>query len=129
MRNILPKSESLKSKKLIRLLFDSGKSEFIYPFRVLYRKLDTVEKHPVLHMISVSKRKIRTAVGRNHVKRLFREAYRQHKHPLTELLIKKNIHISLAFIFVGKADIDYDFMEEKVKRTLQILTEKIEKEA
>lgn len=129
MRNILPKSESLKSKKLIRLLFDSGKSEFVYPFRVLYQKLDTVEKHPALHMISVSKRKIRTAVGRNHVKRLFREAYRQHKHPLTELLIQKNIHISLAFIFVGKSDIDYDFMEEKVKWAIQILTEKIENEA
>jgi len=129
MRNILPKSESLKSKKLIRLLFDSGKSEFVYPFRIIYQKLDTVEKHPVLHMVSVSKRKIRTAVARNHVKRLFREAYRQHNHPLKELLIKKNIHISLAFIFVGKVDIDSHFMEEKVKKVIEILTEKIDREA
>lgn len=128
MKNILPKSESLKSKKLIRLLFESGKSEFVYPFRIKYQKLDTAEKHPVLHMISVSKRNIRTAVGRNHVKRLFREAYRQHKHPLTQLLTEKNMHISLVFIFVGKADIKYDFMEEKIKVAIQTLSEKIEKD-
>lgn len=128
MKNILPKSESLKSKKLIRLLFESGKSEFVYPFRILYQKLDTKEKHPMLHMISVSKRKIRTAVGRNHVKRLFREAYRKHKHPLEELLLENNIHISLVFIFVGKADIEYDFIEEKIKSAIHILTEKIVKD-
>jgi len=128
MRNILPKSESLKSKTLIRLLFESGKSDFVYPFRILYHQLDTLEKQPALHMISVSKRKIRTAVGRNHVKRLFREAYRQHKHPLTDLLIKENVYISLAFIFVGKADIEYDFMEEKVKMAINNLCEKIKKE-
>jgi len=128
MRNILPKSESLKSKKLIRLLFESGNSEFVYPFRILYQKLDSKEKHPALHMISVSKRKIRTAVARNKVKRLFREAYRQQKHPLTELLIEKHLYISIAFIFVGKADISYDLMEEKMKSAIQMLIHKFENE-
>jgi ribonuclease P protein component len=125
MRNTLARSESLKSHKLIRLLFESGKSAFSYPFKMVYQEIETEDKTPVLYMISVSKRKIKTAVGRNHIKRLFREAYRKNKHPLFEKMESNNKKWALAFIYVGEKDMEYAHMEEKVKNALQLLISKL----
>ena len=127
MKNTLPKTESLKSKKLIRLLFESGKSEFTYPFKILYKVVDFDENHPAQYMISVSKKRIRTAVGRNHVKRLFRESYRKNKHPLHETLLNRDKKLALVFIFVGKPNIKYQQMEVRMKIALASLTEKMQK--
>lgn len=127
MKNTLPKTESLKSKKLIRLLFESGKSEFTYPFKILYKMVDLEENHPAQYMISVSKKRIRTAVGRNHIKRLFREAYRQNKHSLHEVLIEKEKTLALVFIFVGKPNIKYQQVEDKMKIAIASLSEKMRK--
>ena len=127
MKNTLPKTESLKSKKLIRLLFESGKSEFCYPFKILYKEVELGEKHPAQYMISVSKKRIRTAVGRNHIKRLFREAYRQNKHSLHEVLIENDKTLALVFIFVGKPNIKYQQVEDKMKIAIASLTEKMRK--
>lgn len=121
MMNTMPKSESLKSKKLIRLLFTTGKSEFVYPFKIVYHVLDTVEKHPALVVISVGKKKIKTAVGRNRVKRLFREAYRKNKHPLMEVLQEKKLHIALGFIYVGEQKPDQEFMDKKIVNAIDTL--------
>ena len=107
--NTLPKSESLKSKKLIRLLFSRGKSEFIYPFKIVYHFVETEEKPPVLLLI----------------KRLFREAYRKHKHPLSEALQKEAKHIALGFIYVGRPKPDLLFIEDKVIQALHLMTQKI----
>lgn len=126
--NTLPKTESLKSKTLIRLLFTSGKSDFVYPFKIVYKILNTEEKHPALVLISVGKKKIKTAVGRNHIKRLFREAYRQHKHPLLNILQEKNQYIALGFIYVGSKKPNYPFIEEKLKEAISLLTNKFSEE-
>lgn len=125
MKNTLPKTESLKSKKLIRILFESGKSEFTYPFKILYKVADIEENHPAQYMISVSKKRIKTAVGRNHIKRLFREAYRQYKHPLHEILLEKDKKLALVFIFVGKPNIKYQQIEDRMKIAISSLTEKM----
>lgn len=125
MKNTLPKTESLKSKKLIRLLFETGKSEFTYPFKILYKTIDIKQKHPALYMISVSKKRIKTAVGRNHIKRLFREAYRKNKQPLHKLLLEQEQRIALVFIFVGKPNISYEQLEEKMKLAIISLAEKL----
>jgi len=124
MMNTLPKTESLKSKKLIRLLFSTGTSEFVYPFKIVYHILDTKEKHLALLLISVGKRKIKTAVARNHIKRLFREAYRKNKHPLLEILQNKDMNIALGFIYVGNIDPEYQFIEDKVKIAIDVLVKR-----
>lgn len=125
MKNIFPKSESLKSKKLIRLLFESGKSEFVYPFKILYQFIETEEKHKSLVLISVGKKKIKTAVGRNRIKRLFREAYRKNKHPLIEILQEKEKTITLGFIYVGDPKMEYAQIEHKMKNIIKLLCKNI----
>ncbi len=124
--NTLSKNESLKSRKLIRLLFSSKSSVFVYPFKVVYTVLEEEETIPVQMLISVGKRKIRTAVARNRIKRLFREAYRLNRHALLEIIHKKQMHIALAFVYVGDTDPDYQFIEERVKKSIDILIQKIE---
>ena len=124
--NTLSKNESLKSIKLIRLLFSSKSSVFIYPFKVVYTVLEEDESVPVQMLISVGKRKIRTAVARNRIKRLFREAYRLNRHTLIDVVNKKQMHIALAFVYVGDIDPDFQFIEERVKKSLDILEQKID---
>lgn len=102
--NTLNKNESLKSKTLIRLLFSSKTANFAYPFKVLYRVLGPDEVVRAQMLISVGKRKIRTAVGRNRIKRLFREAYRLNRKPLLEILDKKDMNMAIAFVYVGDKD-------------------------
>ncbi|OYT17208.1 MAG: ribonuclease P protein component [Bacteroidetes bacterium 4572_77] len=115
--NTLPKSESLKSKTLIRLLFQKGNADFVFPFKTLHTEIVSApENNPrALLLISVGKRKIRNAVDRNHIKRLIREAYRKNKHELISLLENKEQHIALAFVYVGKVNPESVFIEEKLK--------------
>jgi len=125
MNNTLPKSESLKSKKLIRLLFSNGKSEFVYPFKIVYCPTHIKQNHQALLLISVGKKKIKTAVERNHIKRLFREAYRKNKHSLIATLKSENKQIALGFIYVGKPKPNYDHIEEKLKQAIEVICSKI----
>ena len=121
--NTLSKNKSLKSKKLIRLLFSSKSSVFIYPFKVVYSVLEKEQTVPVQMLISVGKRKIKTAVARNHIKRLFREAYRLNCHLLMDVLSEKEIFIALAFVYVGDKDPEFKFIEEKVKLSIEKLAQ------
>ena len=123
--NTLNKNESLKSKTLIRLLFSSKTANFTYPFKVLYRVIESEETVRAQMLISVGKRKIRTAVTRNRIKRLFREAYRLNRQPLLDVLDKKKINIAIAFVYVGDKSPDYQFIEERVKKSIEALVESI----
>lgn len=125
MRNTLSRSESLKSYKLIRLLFKEGHSFFSYPYRVFYLEQQADTNIPVKYMISVSKRKIKTAVKRNHIKRLFRESYRTQKRELFEQQNNSNKQLLLAFVFVGNEKIDFDQMYEKTNTALKQIIHKI----
>lgn len=125
MRNTLSRSESLKSYKLIRLLFNNGNSFFSYPYRILFLQQKADSNIPVKFLISVSKRKIKTAVKRNRIKRLFREAYRSQKHELISLVKSDNQQLLVAFVFVGDESIEFSQMKEKTRHALDILQSKI----
>ncbi|MBT0812284.1 ribonuclease P protein component [Litoribacter ruber] len=92
----LSKNERLHSKKSIKELFDKGSSFFLYPFKVLFLEAGDSETNQVL--FSVSKRKIRKAVHRNHVKRRMKEAYRLNKHLLDAVEPDKKRNIALIYV-------------------------------
>lgn len=112
----LPKSERLHADKLIKELFNEGSSFFLYPFKVVYlRKIDLAgQANQVL--VSVSKKKIKKASGRNFIKRRVKEAYRLNKH-----LLQANGFI-LGFIFVGKPEMTFSEIEPRLIQILQKLT-------
>src|SRR3546814_12106779 len=72
--------ERLFSIRLIDSLFHSGSSFFIYPYRVVFLRVDGSSTIQVL--LSVAKRRFRHAVRRNLLKRRMRECYRLQKGEL-----------------------------------------------
>lgn len=128
LSNTFNKKERLSGTKLIDRLFSKGKSFVVYPFRIIYVSIpDTGENEARASvLISVSKKKFKTAVKRNRIKRLMRESYRLNKHPLHLVLNDKNKHIAVAFIYLDTEIKGYDFFEKKMKEALSVLIKRFE---
>ena len=118
------KQEKLKSKKLIEQLFADGKSVSSYPLKLLYLNIEHTGNSMLQTGVSVSKRKFKSAVDRNRIKRLLREAYRKHKHIIYENCSDKYIFM---FLYVDENEQNYVFIEEKMTNLLQKFLKKIEK--
>jgi ribonuclease P protein component len=111
----LPKSERLHSDKLIKELFNEGSSFFLYPLKVVFLSKKEWEGKTNQLLISVSKKKIKRATGRNYIKRRIREAYRLNKH----LLLFKGA--LLGFIFVGNPEMSFGEIEPRIRLALEKL--------
>ncbi|MDB9782123.1 ribonuclease P protein component [Winogradskyella sp.] len=73
------KKDKLKSKKDIEQLFTEGKAVTAFPLKLIYLKTNFEDGSTLKTGVSVSKRLHKTAVSRNRIKRLLREAYRLNK--------------------------------------------------
>lgn len=106
-----PKTEKLKKKKYIDLLFSEGRTVTKYPLRLVYvpvKELDTR-----LQMgVSVSKKYFKKAVDRNYFKRVLRECYRLNKELLLNDLQEPYV---LMFFYQTKERLTYQEIEEKTK--------------
>lgn len=89
-----PKTEKLKKKKHIGLLFSEGKSVSMYPLRLVFVPIIDTEE-PFQVGVSVSKRYFKKATDRNYIKRLMREAYRLNKN-----ILPPNLKQSYAIMFL-----------------------------
>jgi len=123
------KEERLHSKKIIDLLFETGKSFSTGPVRTIWLKSKPKPGCPVQILITVPKKNISKAVQRNKLKRRMREAYRKNKSPLLELLNQKGNSISLAFVYTKNEVIAYQEIEEKIILSLQRLSDIYEVDA
>jgi ribonuclease P protein component len=83
-----PKSEKLKRKNTIDLLFSEGKSVSKYPLRLVYIPMSDETDGKIKMGVSVSKKYFKHAVDRNYFKRVLRETYRLNKHLLLNNLDK-----------------------------------------
>jgi ribonuclease P protein component len=113
-----PKSEKLKSKITIDLLFSKGKSVSKYPLRLVFVESDygiPEDSEQMLKMgVSVSKKYFKHAVDRNYFKRVLRETYRLNKHILIDNLDKK---YAFMFFYQTKDRLTY---EEINTKTIQL---------
>jgi len=119
------KQEKLKSKKLIEQLFADGKSVSSYPLKLLYLKTGHTSNYMFQAGVSVSKRKFKSAVDRNRIKRLLREAFRKQKHIIYENCSDKYIFM---FLYVDENEQNYVFIEEKMTTLLRKFLKKTEKQ-
>ncbi|MDO5637490.1 MAG: ribonuclease P protein component [Myroides sp.] len=106
-----PKTEKLKKKKYIDLLFSEGRTVTKYPLRLVYvpvKELDT----PLQMGVSVSKKYFKKAVDRNYFKRVLRECYRLNKELLLNDLQEPYV---LMFFYQTKERLTYQEIEEKTK--------------
>jgi ribonuclease P protein component len=105
------KKEKLKSKKLIDQLFSEGHSVSAFPLRLVYLNTHFDEAVLAKTGVSVSKRNFKTAVDRNRIKRLLREAYRLNKSNYFN-----NITTQYAFmiLYIGKDKPSFIEVETKM---------------
>lgn len=104
MGNTYPKSEKLKRKNTIDLLFSEGKSVSKYPLRLVYVPVDLSESESIKMGVSVSKKYFKKAVDRNYFKRLLRETYRHNKDLL---LSESDQKYAFMFFYQSKDRLDY----------------------
>ncbi len=109
-----PKTEKLKSKTTIDLLFSKGKSVSKYPLRLVFVESDygiPKDSDQKLKMgVSVSKKYFKHAVDRNYFKRVLRETYRLNKHILIDNLDKK---YAFMFFYQTKERLTYQEINTK----------------
>ena len=123
----LPKSQRIYLKKAVQTLFEEGKGFSLYPFRVVVNLYDADSQDVAIPriLVSVSKKRFHHAVKRNRVKRLIRECWRKNKAELMKLCRENNKTLDIAFVYNATVIMKYDEMEEKMKKVVERLVEKL----
>lgn len=125
--NTFNKEERLCSRKLLDLLFKNGSSFLLYPYRVSYLFIPDGHQFPVQVVVNVAKKRYKSAVDRNLIKRRSREAYRlQKEQQLYALLPDSEQLLLLSLQFVGKKIYDFSFFEKKLAAAFKKLHTLIE---
>lgn len=122
MNNTYPKSERLKSKKSIELLFSEGQSVSKYPLRLVYVENSLENEELIKFGVSVSKKYFKKAVDRNYLKRVLRECYRLNKNIIHESVEKP---IAIMFFYQSKEVLSYQEINEKTIRLFEKFSEKM----
>lgn len=114
MRHTFKKQDRLKNQKHIQDLFENGKSISNYPIRLVYKRMNFDEESCIKASFSVSKRRFKSAVKRNRIKRQIREAYRTNKN----LLETYEDSYALMFLFTATRNFPYSQIEKCVQQIL-----------
>ncbi|MFN2395275.1 MAG: ribonuclease P protein component [Bacteroidales bacterium] len=80
---------------------------------------------PVKCLTGVSAKQHKSAVKRNRIKRLVKEAYRNNKHELYTFLNEQNCFCILGIIYTANPILSYPDIEAKIIVSLQKLVQKI----
>lgn len=129
MSNTLPKIERLTGKDKLDALYNNGRPITEFPVKLLWlERQDEVHEAPVKIVVSVPKRKFKSAVKRNRIKRLIKEVYRLNKADLHKELEKKKITISIFVLYLGKEMPEYETLSNKIivllSRLIQDISER-----
>ena len=123
MKYSYSKKEKLKSKKTIELLFKEGDSVSEFPLRLVFLETSFDDGSQIKTAVSVSKKHFKTAVDRNNVKRLMREAYRLNKHIYFNNF---RTHYAFMILYIGKTKPTLSLLESKMLVLFDRFRKKIE---
>jgi len=117
----------LRGGKIFSNLFDNGQSFFQAPYKVFWLKVNNVEeKFKVQFAVSAPKKRFKSAVCRNLLKRRSREAYRTNKRILYKV-INENEQVQVQMIVVYSCDqmLPYADLVDAMKKILQLIADKL----
>ena len=112
------KEEKIVGENRIDSLFIEGKSFVAFPLRVVFLKTELSLSSPISVLVSVPKKRIKSAVKRNRIKRQVREAYRLNKHYLEAVTESIDHHLDIAFVFVREELMEYAIIEKGMRKGL-----------
>lgn len=94
-----------------------------YPLRAVFLPVDLSDQVGVSVLMSVPKKRFHDAVDRNRVKRQLREAYRKHKHALVVQMGERGQGLLIAFIYVSSQIESTAYVEKRMMRLLEKISE------
>ena len=118
------KKDKLKNKKNIERLFNEGKAITVFPLRLIYLDTSFDDGSKLKTGVSVSKRLHKTAVARNRIKRLIREAYRLNK-PL--YFNNSSTSYALMILYISKDGTSFDKMDKVMKMLFEKFSKTVSK--
>lgn len=123
MQNRFSREERLRSANEIKLVYNKGAGNVIYPFRYSFLHIDKSDKVPVKVLFAVSKKRIKKAVQRNLIKRRMREAYRLNKNILAVHSSMVNSTVYLIITYIADDILLYQQIEEKIVLLLRSIAD------
>jgi len=116
----LGKKERLKSRKQIEQLFDNGQRFSVSTMRILYsfQNCPATVKPQLRAGFVASSRNFKTAVDRNRIKRLIKEAWRLQKNELEKTLYEQTLNLNVFFIYAGRDLPAYDDIYSNMKKII-----------
>lgn len=120
-----PKKQKLCNEKTIQRLFMHGEYIAEKPFKVIYNFEKKNDNVFVRFLIVVSKKRVKLAVKRNHIKRRIKEVCRLHKKKIELLLERNNKQLNLAIIYQQDDIIESKLVEKKINLILTRLIKKL----
>lgn len=132
----LPKSARIHHRSLQERIFSEGSKLHEYPLKMMWNALSQEELEanfrnrvpdligPLQVLVSVPKKKRRRAVDRVLMRRRIREAFRVNRGPLLQTIasIPEVRTLSVAFIYMKEANVDFSEIQEKMIRLLSRLS-------
>lgn len=112
------KDEKLKRRSHFELLYTEGNNFAHYPLAVRYRWISEAGQGHCKAGFSVSKRRFRTAVQRNRIKRRLREAYRLQKEGWD---VQDGEELHILFIYMPGKELSFDELFPSMGKILQRL--------
>ena len=129
-RYTLSKNERLKSLKVIRNLFEQGQKFKSAPLIIYYHfhemKAPYADPFPLKMGVSVGAKHFKKAVDRNLLKRRMREAFRQQKLTLQDLLIDRKMMLDVFFVYAHASVSEYNVIWDSMKTALEKLSSILE---
>ena len=119
----LGKNERLKSRKQIEYLFKDGRRFNLSFFRIFYSISDkpNLGDAPLQAGFAAGSRNFKTAVDRNRIKRLVREAWRLQKNELKTKLSQQKKRMNVFLIYTGKELPVYSDVSISIKKIIEKL--------
>ena len=118
--------ERFSGRKNFEVLFSKGNSFFLHPFRVIWMKAPDEQQFPVRIAFGVPKRNFKSAVKRNRIKRLMREAYRLYKQELYGKPELKSVKIVVLIVYSGRELPEFNGLQDKIILSLNRLLQTID---
>ncbi len=122
MKFTLGKQERLKSRKLIKRLYEEGETVKNFPLRMMYLQTKHTSEFPTQVGVSVPKRNFKRAVDRNRIKRLMRESYRKNKYIVYDTVENPYVYM---ISYLAKEEWKYKSIEKKMRKLLTIFIDEI----